>query len=362
MKPVEIYEQIKQDVVGQDEVLRFISVAIFKHIMGDKFGNLLLIGNSGTGKTSVMLAIERMYNELAFFERNRVVVRMNANTFADEEGRMLPFSDLFHRLELRALSILGDRATPELVREYVEHATVCIDEVDKITAKIGGKPNITGINLQQGMLTLMEGEQFVYETELYIGGEYQKCSFTIDTGYMLFICGGAFEELYDQVYSRVFKEGKHDRLTRMVMGKDGNVTSKAVFTLKDNLEQVDLFNYGMLPQFMSRLDNAIVLKDLTPYDLKVIFMETANCIFKQSQEFFAKLNVDLRITDEAALLVTGKAAEHSRIGARALKDIYGRIIKRFEFDPYSAEEIKKVGDRYELTLDESVIKRALGMK
>ena len=86
MRPTEINEYLKVQVIGQEEVLRYVSVAIFKHISGEPYGNLLLIGNSGTGKTTVMRAMERLYEEHDEFEQYRVVIIMNANTFATDEG------------------------------------------------------------------------------------------------------------------------------------------------------------------------------------------------------------------------------------------------------------------------------------
>ena len=61
MQPTDIYANLQQRVIGQEEILRFVSVAIFKHLQGEKYGNLLLIGNSGTGKTTIMRAIEELY-------------------------------------------------------------------------------------------------------------------------------------------------------------------------------------------------------------------------------------------------------------------------------------------------------------
>ena len=71
MNPVEINESLQREVIGQEEVLRFVSVAIFKHLEGERFGNLMLIGNSGTGKTTVMRAMERLYSEHEEFQKYR---------------------------------------------------------------------------------------------------------------------------------------------------------------------------------------------------------------------------------------------------------------------------------------------------
>ena len=66
--PLEIFAEIELDVLGQDKILRYVSVAIFKHLQGEPFGNLLLIGNSGTGKTTTMRSVERFYASHASLE------------------------------------------------------------------------------------------------------------------------------------------------------------------------------------------------------------------------------------------------------------------------------------------------------
>ena len=100
MKPPEINEFLEHDVIGQEEALRFVAVAIFKHLQGEPFGNLMMIGNSGTGKTTIMRSMERLYSEHDEFSKYRVVVIMNANTFANDEG-VIDTSRLFLRLEER---------------------------------------------------------------------------------------------------------------------------------------------------------------------------------------------------------------------------------------------------------------------
>ena len=107
MLPKEIDELLKRDVIGQEEVLRYVSVAIFKHLQGERFGNLMMIGSSGTGKTTVMRAMERMYQEHPEFSKYRVVVILNANTFATDEG-VVDTSQLFRTLEERARQVLGE--------------------------------------------------------------------------------------------------------------------------------------------------------------------------------------------------------------------------------------------------------------
>ena len=354
MKPSEINTFLQRDLIGQEETLRYVSVAIFKHLQGEKFGNLLLIGNSGTGKTTIMRAVERLYSETEAFHEFRVVIIMNAHTLATEEG-VVDTHRLFAQLEERARQILGPEASAEEIGRAMERATVCIDEVDKISGMVGGKPYVTGIAIQQTLLTLIEGERVSYPIPTAQG----KNVVPIDTGKMLFLCAGAFEGLYDLVYRRVTSPATRVKLPTTTMYENGKVEIREVFTLRHHFRPEDLFEYGMQPQFLSRFDNAIILEDLNAVLLQRIFVEPQDSVFKLSQKFFEKYGIHLEITDGARKRVADEAAKSSRIGARALKAAWSRVIKPFEFDPFVRPEVKKDGDGYRLVVDEKVVGEAL---
>lgn len=358
MNPVDIDKFLRRDVLGQEEALRFVSVAIFKHLKGERYGNLMLIGNSGTGKTTIMRSMERLYGGQEELSKYRVVIIMNANTFATDEG-VVDTHRLFTRLEERARQILGDDADPQQIADYMQHATVCLDEIDKVSGVVGGKPYVTGVNIQQALLTLIEGEKVVYPLTTYRDEVPHRVTVNIDTGKMLFLCAGAFEALYDQVFKRVTAPTSRVKLPRETILLDGHVEIREYFTLRHHFRQEDLFDYGMQPQFLSRFDNSIILQDLDADLLKRIFLETDDSVFVASRNFFAKSGIDIEITDEAVARVAFAAAEARRIGARALKEVWGRVIKPFEFDPYSQPELQKSGDRHRLVIDESLVVRAL---
>jgi len=87
MKPPEINAFLARDVIGQEEALRFVAVAIFKHLQGERYGNLLMIGNSGTGKTTIMRAMERLYHQYkrrVFGMAHRIVGASDAEEVAQE--------------------------------------------------------------------------------------------------------------------------------------------------------------------------------------------------------------------------------------------------------------------------------------
>ncbi len=355
MVPVEINRFLQRDVIGQVEALRFVSVALFKHLQGELYGNLMLIGSSGTGKTTIMRSIERLYEEHEELQKYRVVVIINANTFATDEG-VVDTSRLFTRLEQRARRILGEDAEPEEIGSYMEHATVCLDEIDKVSGMIGGKPYVTGINIQQALLTLIEGEKVDWQLESRHG---ERSVVHLNTGKMLFFCAGAFEALYDQVFRRVTSPTSRVKLPTETVLDDGRVEIREYFTLQHHFRQEDLFDYGMQPQFLSRFDNSIILEDLHSGLLTRIFTETRDSVFQASRGFFGKYEIDLEITDDAIRRIADEAAKSSRIGARALKAVYGRIIKPFEFDPFSHPEVQQNGGRHRLVIDEGLVRKAL---
>jgi ATP-dependent Clp protease ATP-binding subunit ClpX len=358
MRPPEINAFLERDVIGQSEALRFVSVAIFKHLQGEPFGNLMMIGNSGTGKTTIMRSMERLYQQHDEFAKYRVVIIMNANTFATDEG-VIDTSRLFTRLEERARQILGPDASAQQIGEHMEHATVCLDEVDKVSGMVGGKPYVTGINIQQALLTLIEGERVDHTLTIEDNGGFKKETLHLNTGKMLFLCAGAYEALYDQVFKRVTSPTSRVKLPTETVLIDGRVEIREFFSLRHHFKQEDLFDYGMQPQFLSRFDNTIILEELHADLLKVILVEPDESVFKASRRFFRKYGIDLQITDGAAQRIALSASEAKRIGARSLKEVYGRIIKPFEYDPFSHQEVKEAGDGHRLVIDEDLVVRSL---
>ncbi len=359
MKPVEINDFLAQRVIGQAESLRYVSVAIFKHLQGEKFGNLLLIGNSGTGKTTIMRGIEALYDSREDFREHRIVLIMNANTLATEEGAV-DTGRLFTRLEERARMLLGPGASAEEIGRAMERATVCLDEIDKVSGLLGGKPYVTGINIQQAVLTLIEGERVFHPMTVLKDGVADTNGVWVDTGKMLFLCAGAFETLYDQVFARVISPKSGIKLPTTTTYVNGKIQIREYFTLRHHFRQEDLFEYGMQPQFLSRFDNAVILEDLSSETLARIFVEPLDSVFRTSQGFFLKYGIDLSITEGAVKAIAEEASKTSRIGARSLKSIYGKIIKPFEFDPFSREEVEASGDdSHKLCIDEKLVATAL---
>jgi ATP-dependent Clp protease ATP-binding subunit ClpX len=231
--------------------------------------------------------------------------------------------------------ILGEQPSLAQLEETIEQATICVDEIDKMSTVVAGKPNPIGVVLQQGLLTLMEGERVPYRPHAWEDGKEVERTVEIDTRKIMFVCGGAFEGLYDQVYNRVSKSGSGERIkTEAVKTADGSVRLESRFTLADFLKVKDLFEYGMVPQFMARFDKVVVLNDLNTAVLKEILLHSNDSPLARTRRYFDSLEVELDIDDLAAALIAEKASQENRTGARALRDVFSEIVNPLEFDPF----------------------------
>jgi ATP-dependent Clp protease ATP-binding subunit ClpX len=341
LRPKDIFDELRASIVGQDEAIREVSVAIVKHLVGHPAPNILLIGNSGSGKTTLMRAVEQFLAQPGSLREYANVVRLNANVLAEE--RQGYGNAVLGRLHANAKRMLGPAATPEAIARSVERGIVFIDEVDKIRANVKGEPNVRGIVAQEALLTLMENENVEFE----IGGQ----TLHLNSTHILFVAGGAFEELYESVLRRAtIGQDVAPMKPVVVVSASGEVREELPFHLGDYLKYDDLFRYGMTPQFVSRFESIVVLNDLTESDLARIFVEPERSIFRTSREYFQRFGIDLQITRGALIAISWDAARQKRLGARALRETYRRVIRNLEFEP-RAPGI--------LTIDEDMVKKAI---
>src|SRR5436190_5906037 len=343
IRPKDVFDEIRKSVVGQDDAIREISVALVKHLVGHPAPNMLMIGNSGSGKTTLMRAVEYFlanHGELREFAN---IVRMNANVLAEERqgyGRAV-----LGRLYANARKMLGPDATPDAIVRGVERGIVFIDEVDKIRSIVSGAPNVRGIVAQEALLTLMENENVEFEADGW--------SFVINSSHILFVAGGAFEELYESVLRRAtIGQDVTPMKPVVVVSSSGEVREELPFRLGDYLKYDDLFRYGMTPQFVSRFESIVVLNDLSEGDLSRIFVEPEQSIFRTSRAYFERFGIDLQITRGALIAIAWDAARQKRLGARALRETFRRVIRSLEFEP--ATKNGKV-----ITVDENMVKAAI---
>jgi ATP-dependent Clp protease ATP-binding subunit ClpX len=136
----------------------------------------------------------------------------------------------------------------------------------------------------------------------------------VDTGNILFICGGAFVGL-DQLIER--------RTGHKSIGFGAASKGKTQKRLGEVLREVnteDLIRFGLIPEFVGRLPVTATLNDMDEDDLVVILQQPKNALIKQYQKLFAMEGVKLSFT-EGALRATARAAIKRKSGARGLRAI-----------------------------------------
>lgn len=353
--PQEVARALARRVVGQETAIREMSVALAKHLAGLPSGNILMIGPSGTGKTTVMRAVESFLADHPALEQRSTLVRMHANVLGEEAARGRPGEAVLSRLLERAREQLGPEASLDDLLQRAGHGLVFIDEVDKIRSHVGDRPNVAGIRAQEALLTLIENEAVPFELPPWVaehGGEPGRVR--VDSSQLLFVCAGAFEGLYQTVYDRVTIGRDRGALKAVTVVDDGEVSESLQFALRDWLRAEDLFDYGMSPQFLSRFEAVVLLEDLSVEELMQIFLESPESAYRQSRAYFASRGLRLALAPAAVRRIARAAAAQPRLGARALKEVFRRVIRDYEFDP----------DRHAsdgaLVVDEAEVEEALG--
>ncbi|HWM93207.1 MAG TPA: AAA family ATPase [Thermoanaerobaculia bacterium] len=327
--PVEIAEALSRRVLGQDGAIREMAVALSKHLAGLRTGNILMIGSSGTGKTTLMRAVESYLASDPALASRSTVVRIHANVLGEEAERGRPGEAVLGRLLQRAREQLGPHAGLDELLRRASTGLVFVDEVDKIRSHVGGLTNVAGIRAQEALLTLIENEAVTFDLPDWSGGG----TVTIDSSGLLFVCAGAFEGLYDSVFDRVTIGKDRGALQPVTMVEGGRVQEVLVFHLRDWLRNEDLFEYGMSPQFLSRFDAVVLLQDLGPDELVHIFLESPDSSYHQSRAYFETRGVHLALSPAAVRRIAAAAARQPRLGARALREVFRRVIRDYEFNP-----------------------------
>jgi ATP-dependent Clp protease ATP-binding subunit ClpX len=357
--PKEVFAALNVHVFDQDEALQQLSTALFKRIHHLSSGNLLIIGNSGTGKTTLMRAIESLFSRHPQLQSFGNTLRLNANLLSESEQKTPDSNLVIRQLMDNALTKLGKEATKDRFKQMMEHAVVFVDEVDKIRSHVGERVNAAGIRAQEALLTLIEGEEISLFPLLRGEPNPEGQAVTINTRDILFVCGGAFEGLYDSVYRRVAGGETRDRLVEELVIDDQQLDKKEQFHLRDYLRYEDLFTYGMTPQFLGRFDDVILLNDLSLKGLMRIFLEGEFSPFREAQAYFRSLGIELKITREALTKLAEAAQMEHRIGARALRQVFKKIIKPLEFEPHDHYLCRKTPKGMELTITTSYLETVI---
>jgi ATP-dependent Clp protease ATP-binding subunit ClpX len=119
----------------------------------------------------------------------------------------------------------------------------------------------------------------------------------------------------------------------------------------------DLFDYGMVPQFISRFGAIAMLENLGKESLKEILINAADSPFVNAQTYFKTFGIDLQISEEALELIASQAAKNTRIGARSLRESFNRVVSDFQFDPFGSDQVRQNGEKQVLVLKKDMLEQ-----
>jgi ATP-dependent Clp protease ATP-binding subunit ClpX len=315
--PREIVARLDDYVIGQERAKKVLSVAVYNHYkrinsaQSDDVelqkSNILLLGPTGCGKTLLAQTLAKIL---------QVPFTIADATSLTEAGYV---GEDVETILTRLLQVADWDATKAAM------GIIYIDEIDKIARKAGDNPSITrdvsGEGVQQALLKLIEGT--VANVPPNLGRKHPQQEFVpLDTSNILFICGGAFGGIEEDVARRIGAKGR--------LGFAGGGVAPAALEKRRSelLAQVtsdDLLQFGLIPEFIGRLPVAVSVEPLDKAALVRILTEPKNAIIRQFQRLLDLDGVDIQFTPDALEAVAVEAMRHNT-GARGLRTIVERVL------------------------------------
>lgn len=330
-KPKEIKSFLDQYVIGQDQAKKQLSIAVYNHYkrllhaknkkreIEIEKSNIIMIGETGTGKTLLAKTIARELN-VPFCIVDATVLTEAGYVGEDVESI------------LSRLLMVADYNV-----EKAEKGIVFIDEIDKIARK-SDNPSITrdvsGEGVQQGLLKLLEGS--IVNVPPQGGRKHPDQKYIpVNTQNILFIAGGAFDGIKEIIERRLNKQAIGFSLEKL------NQRQEEEYILSQ-LNAIDLRKFGLIPELLGRFPIVTYLDSLNKETMIRIMKEPKNSIVNQFIELFKMDGIKLEFTDGAIEKIVEETMQKG-LGARGLRGTTEKVLEDYMFS---------IGEQKKITLTE----------
>lgn len=296
--PRELEAILDAHIVGQTAAKRMVATAVAAHYGRLKAeiiegvtkhptkSNVLLIGPSGTGKTTLVRTVAE-YLEVPYLQVDASIYTSAGYHGADLEEIPGKLFSAANRSTARA-----------------EAGIVFIDEIDKVRANQEMGKDVGGAAVQEQLLTMIEGR----ETD------------SIHTKNVLFIFSGAFEGI---------AEITNRRLQKGTIGFAGEPKEKKRMRVMPSTE--DFIKYGFNRQFIARIPRRTMLELLTVEELTSILELPESALIQTKAREFRGYGIQLEFDPDAYRPIAERAHKIGS-GGRALQEVLDTILEPFFHD------------------------------